>query len=59
MGASIDRIHAGLALACAAEGDIESARKHFRTARPRLVALKLDDQLARCEQALGISRGDF
>jgi tetratricopeptide (TPR) repeat protein len=54
MGAMIDKMHAVLALACAAEGDLESARRHYLVARPRLLALKLDDVRARCEAALGL-----
>jgi tetratricopeptide (TPR) repeat protein len=53
VGASIDKIHAALALAHAAEGDLDQARKHYRIARPRLLALKLDDIIARCEAAVG------
>jgi tetratricopeptide (TPR) repeat protein len=53
MGAVLDGMHAGLALACAAEGDLEAARRHYQRARPRLEALKLDDVLDRCEKALG------
>jgi tetratricopeptide (TPR) repeat protein len=55
MEARLDRMHVPLALACAAEGDLESAARHWRIAKPRVVALKLDDDLARCEQALGLS----
>jgi tetratricopeptide (TPR) repeat protein len=54
VGAELDKMHAALALACAAEGDIESARRHYRLARPRLLALKLDDVRLRCEKALGL-----
>jgi tetratricopeptide (TPR) repeat protein len=55
MEARLDRMHVPLVLACAAEGDLESAERHWRIAKPRLVALKLDDDLSRCEKALGLS----
>jgi hypothetical protein len=51
----LDKMHAALAVACAAEGDIDTARRHYELARPRLVALKLDDQLARCDKAVGFT----
>ena len=35
--------------------DTEAARRHYRLALPRLKALRLDDQIARCEQAIGLS----
>jgi tetratricopeptide (TPR) repeat protein len=54
VGAMLDRMHAALALACAAEGDAVAARRHFQLARPRLLALKLDDALGRCQKALGL-----
>ena len=44
------------ALACAAEGDVDAARGHYQLAKARLVALKLDDDLARCEKAIGLTR---
>lgn len=53
MGSILDQMHAPLAIACAASGDTEAARRHYRLARPRLLALKLDDEIMRCEQALG------
>lgn len=53
MGAMLDKMHAGLALACAAEGDLEAARRHYQLARPRLQALQLDDVMERCEKAIG------
>jgi tetratricopeptide (TPR) repeat protein len=52
MGVIIDKIRAGLVLACAGEGDLEAARQYFQVARPRLVALRYDEQLARCEKAI-------
>jgi tetratricopeptide (TPR) repeat protein len=55
MEARLDRMHVPLVLACAAEGDLESAERHWRIAKPRLVAFKLDDDIARCEKALGLS----
>jgi hypothetical protein len=55
IGAKLDKIHAALALACAAEGDIEAARRHYQFARPRLLALKHDDVIERCERAIGLT----
>ncbi len=52
----LDKMHAALALACAAEGDVDAARGHYQLAKARLVALKLDDDLARCEKAIGLTR---
>jgi len=57
MGAMLDLMRASLALACAGEGDLEAARRHYQAARPRLVALGVDDLIARCEQALGRPHG--
>jgi tetratricopeptide (TPR) repeat protein len=51
----LDKLHAALAVACAAEGDIDAARRHYQRARPRLVALRLDDELARCDEAVGLT----
>ena len=51
----LDKMHAALALACAAEGDVDTARRHYQLARPRLVALRLDDELARCDKAVGLT----
>jgi tetratricopeptide (TPR) repeat protein len=53
VGAALDQMHAALALAAAGTGDLPAARRHFRLARPRLEALKQDQVIARCEQALG------
>jgi tetratricopeptide (TPR) repeat protein len=53
MGYMLDQMHVGLALAFAAEGDMDEARKHYRLAKPRLVALKQTDELTRCEEAIG------
>jgi hypothetical protein len=58
MEARLDRLHVPLALACSAEGDMEAARRHYELAKPRLVALKLTDDLARCEKALGLSTSE-
>jgi tetratricopeptide (TPR) repeat protein len=55
MGSSRDRVHAFLALANAATGDHEAALRHFRIAEPRLVALRYDDVIERCEAALGLT----
>lgn len=52
MGSAVDRIHAYLALANAAAGDLEVAAKHYRIAEPRLRALNYDDLIERCEAAL-------
>jgi len=57
MGSVLDRMHVPLAIACAAEGDTEEARRHARLARPRLLALKLDEELARCDAAVGAPQG--
>jgi tetratricopeptide (TPR) repeat protein len=54
MGAMLDKMLAALALACAAEGDLEAARRHYQLARPRLEALKHDDVLDRCAKAIGL-----
>ncbi len=56
-GASIDRAHAYLALVAAGLGDIDAAEKHFRQAKPRLVALGLDELIDRCEKAIGLPAG--
>jgi tetratricopeptide (TPR) repeat protein len=53
VGATIAQSHAYLTLACAGLSDADSAHTHFRLAEPRLRALKADDLLARCQQALG------
>ncbi len=52
---TLDIMHAQLVLACAAEGDMEQARRHYEIAKPRLVALKNSDDIARCEEALGLA----
>jgi tetratricopeptide (TPR) repeat protein len=57
IGASIDRAHAYLALAAAGLGDIAAAEKHFGQAKPRLVALGLDELIERCEKAIGLPAG--
>jgi tetratricopeptide (TPR) repeat protein len=56
MGALLDKMHAALALAYAAEGDAKNARRHYDLARPRLVALKHDEVITRCEEALDRAR---
>lgn len=56
-GFNLDLIHAGLALAHAAEGDLAAAREHYRRARPRLLAFKEDELMARCEAAIGSPPG--
>jgi hypothetical protein len=50
----LDRIRAHLALTLAALGDHAAAEREFRLAEPRLVALRRDELLARCRQALEI-----
>jgi tetratricopeptide (TPR) repeat protein len=55
MGSARDRVHAFLALANAATGDHEAALRHYRIAEPRLVALRCDDLIERCEAALGLT----
>ena len=54
MGALIDRYRAYLALALAALGEHAAAEREFRLAEPRLVALRRDELLARCRQAIAI-----
>lgn len=55
MGALLDRFRAYLALALAALGDRTAAEREFRLAEPRLVALRRDELLARCRQAIAIA----
>ncbi|HVW39485.1 MAG TPA: hypothetical protein VHB99_19340, partial [Pirellulales bacterium] len=52
--AAADILAARLAVALAANGDLEAAQAHFRQAEPRLRAIQHDKLLARCQQALGI-----
>ncbi len=47
-----DKLHAYLALVAAATGDAKAAQQHFRAAEPRLRALRADELLGRCQQAL-------
>jgi hypothetical protein len=54
MGSVLDQMHVALALASAVRGDTETARRHDRLARPRLLTLKLEDQIARCERAISL-----
>lgn len=51
--AVIDRLEGYLALAYAANGQLDVAREHFRRAEPRLRRSPNPDLLRRCEQALG------
>lgn len=53
IGAAIDRIHAYLALTCAALGDHAAAEQHFKIAEPRMRAFDATDMLERCEEVLG------
>jgi tetratricopeptide (TPR) repeat protein len=53
IGVVVDSNHAYLALANAALGLTDAAERHFRLAEPRLRALKAEDLLERCRQALG------
>ncbi|HEU5118188.1 MAG TPA: hypothetical protein VFT74_16340, partial [Isosphaeraceae bacterium] len=55
IGAQLDLIHAYLALACAGEGDMETARRHYDLAKPRLQSLKTEDLIARCEKDLALA----
>ena len=55
IGAQLDLIHAYLTLACAGEGDMEAARRHYDLAKPRLQALKSEDLVGRCEKVLGFA----
>ena len=52
VGALLDRIRAYLALALADLGEHAAAEREFRLAEPRLVALRNDELLARCRQAV-------
>jgi hypothetical protein len=52
--ATVDKIHASLAVCHALQGDRASALKHFRRAEPRLRALAEDELLERCQEALGV-----
>lgn len=52
--ATIDKIHASLAVCHALQNDRALALKHFRRAEPRLRALAEDELLERCQEALGI-----
>jgi tetratricopeptide (TPR) repeat protein len=54
IGASLDRIHAFLAIAESRLGNPEAARKHFQQAEPRLRALGTHDLLQRCCEELRI-----
>lgn len=53
LGSIRDVGHAHLALAHAAAGDRDEARKHLALAEPRLEARGLDQLLARCDKAVG------
>ncbi len=53
VGVMLDRMHTYLALAHAGRRDYPTAQRHFDMARPRLEALRSDDLLQRCRQALG------
>ena len=57
MGSMIDQAHGWLALVAAGLGDTDAAEKHYRQAKPRLVALRLDEQIERCEKAIGLPAG--
>ena len=54
VGALLDRLRAYLALALAGQGEHAAADREFRLAEPRLVALRRDELLARCRQAIAI-----
>lgn len=53
VGSAIDRIHAYLALTCAALGDHLAAVQHYKIAEPRLRAFDATDMIDRCEAAVG------
>lgn len=53
VGSAIDRIHAYLALTCAALGDHVAADEHYKIAEPRMRAFEANDMIERCEAALG------
>lgn len=52
-GSTLDQMSAALTLATAAAGDPDAALRHYKQAKPRLIALKHDDIIERCETALG------
>jgi tetratricopeptide (TPR) repeat protein len=52
--AMLDRLRAFIAIACAESGEIDDAERYFRQAEPRLRALKRNDLIKRCTQAIGI-----
>jgi len=52
IGSAVDSIHAYQALAFAAMGEPIEAAKHYKQAEPRLRALKSEDLIRRCEQAV-------
>lgn len=52
VGSLEDKMRAYLALAAASAGDADAALRNFRAAEPRLRALRSDELLARCQQAL-------
>jgi tetratricopeptide (TPR) repeat protein len=56
VGPVVAKIHAYLALAHAARRDLEAARQHFCLAEPRLRALREDELLLRCQEAIGLPR---
>jgi hypothetical protein len=58
IAASIDRVHALLALANAAAGDLAAARRHYQLAEPRLRALRMDDLVQRCEAVPGLTTNE-
>lgn len=53
MGLVLDQMHLPIALAHAALGDLASANRHYELARPRLLALRLDEYIARYAKAIG------
>jgi tetratricopeptide (TPR) repeat protein len=57
VGSVIDQSRAWSALVAAGLGDIAAAETRYRQAKPRLVALKLDELIERCEKAIGLPAG--
>lgn len=52
MGSILDQMHLSIALAHAQLGDLASAQRHYEIARPRLLALRLDEHIARYLKAI-------
>lgn len=53
MAQGIDALHGYVALAYAGLGEMETARRHFKRAEPRLRIFAIKDTLERCQRVLG------